>query len=139
ALELLPLDKIDKRFFFESDMLFRLYVAGAVVVDVPMQARYGDEQSHLNVRKVFLPFALKNVRNTFKRLFYRYFLRDMNIGSMELVAGVVLLLFGLIFGVREWIAGAAAGVTASPGTVMLAGLPVLVGVQFFLGFLAFDV
>src|SRR5205814_5879934 len=69
ALELLPLDKIDKRFFFESDMLFRLYVAGAVVVDVPMPARYGDEQSQLKVSKVFLPFAFKNVRNTFKRLF----------------------------------------------------------------------
>lgn len=36
ALEMLPLDKIDNRFFFESDMLFRLYIAGAVVLDVPI-------------------------------------------------------------------------------------------------------
>src|ERR1051325_3437785 len=82
ALELLPLDKIDKRFFFESDMLFRLYIAGAVVVDVPMRAVYSNEQSQLRIAKVVLPFALKNIRNTVKRILYRYFLRDMNIGSL---------------------------------------------------------
>jgi len=139
ALELLPLDKIDNRFFFESDMLFRLYIAGAVVVDVPMRAVYADEQSQLRVRKVVFPFALKNLSNTVKRIFYRYFLRDLNIGSLELVAGMVLLLFGLIFGASSWISNAAAGMVASAGTVMLAGLPILVGIQFILGFFAFDV
>jgi glycosyltransferase involved in cell wall biosynthesis len=139
ALELLPLDKIDNRFFFESDMLFRLYIAGAVVVDVPMRAVYGDEQSQLRVRNVVLPFALKNLSNTVKRIFYRYFLRDLNIGSLELVAGVILLMFGMIFGASAWISSAAAGVVASAGTVMLAGLPILVGIQFILGFFAFDV
>jgi glycosyltransferase involved in cell wall biosynthesis len=130
ALELLPLKKIDHRFFFESDMLFRLYLAGAVVVDVPMRAVYGEERSQLNVRKVILRFALKNIVNTGKRI---------NIGSLELVAGIVLLLFGMTFGAKAWIAGAETGVTASAGTVMLAGLPVLVGVQLILGFFAFDV
>jgi dolichol-phosphate mannosyltransferase len=139
TLELLPLEKIDNRFFFESDMLFRLYIAGAVVVDVPMPAVYGSEHSELNVRKVLLPFAFKNISNTVKRVVYRYFLRDMNIGSLELVAGTALLFFGVIFGANAWIAGAAAGVLASPGTVMLAGLPILVGIQFILGFFAFDV
>jgi glycosyltransferase involved in cell wall biosynthesis len=139
VLELLPLDKIDNRFFFESDMLFRLYIAGAVVVDVPMRAVYGDEQSQLRVRKVVLSFAFKNLTNTAKRIFYRYFLRDLNIGSLELVAGVVLLLFGVVFGASAWISSAAVGVVASAGTVMLAGLPILVGIQFILGFFAFDV
>jgi glycosyltransferase involved in cell wall biosynthesis len=139
VLQLLPLDKIDNRFFFESDMLFRLYLAGAVVLDVPMRAVYGDEQSQLLVRKVIGRFALKNISNTAKRIVYRYFLRDMNIGSLELLAGIVLLLFGVTFGAKAWIAGAEAGVTASAGTVMLAGLPVLVGIQCILGFFAFDV
>src|SRR4051812_27246115 len=139
ALELLPLEKIDNRFFFESDMLFRLYIAGAVVVDVPMRAVYGEEQSQLKVRKVVLSFAVKNLSNTMKRIFYRYFLRDLNIGSLELLAGIVLLLFGVTFGVSAWIENAAAGAFASAGTVMLAGLPILVGIQFILGFFAFDV
>lgn len=139
ALELLPLEKIDNGFFFESDMLFRLYLAAAVVVDVPMRAVYGNEQSALSVRKAVLPFAFKNIANAAKRIVYRYFVRDMNIGSLELVAGTLLLLFGIVFGARAWIAGTEAGVFASPGTVMLAALPVLVGIQFILGFFAFDV
>ena len=37
----LPLDRIAPRYFFESDMLFRLYTVRAVVCDVPMPALYG--------------------------------------------------------------------------------------------------
>ena len=138
ALEMLPLDKIDRRFFFESDMLFRLNIAGAVVIDVPIPASYGDERSNLRVDRVLVPFLLKNLRNFLKRLFYRYYLRDLNIGSLELLGGTVLLWFGSLFGVTQWISAAAQGVTASAGTVMLAGLPILVGMQMILGFFAFD-
>jgi glycosyltransferase involved in cell wall biosynthesis len=139
TLELLPLDKIDRRFFFESDLLFRLYIAGAVVVDVPIRAAYGDETSNLGIGKIVAPFLFKNLRNFSKRIFYRYFLRDMNLGSLELATGTLLLLFGGVFGVSEWVRAGVAGVTASAGTVMLAGLPILVGVQMILGFLAFDI
>ena len=138
ALELLPLGKIDQRFFFESDMLFRLNLAGAVVVDIPMRAVYADETSNLKIRKIFLAFLGKNMRNFGKRIFYRYFLRDLNLGSLELVAGVLLLGFGTIFGVTQWIASVAAGQAASAGTVMLSGLPVLAGIQFLIGFFSFD-
>jgi len=86
-----------------------------------------------------LPFLFKHLRNFLKRLFYRYYLRDVNIGSLELLIGLPLLLFGSVFGVRQWITAAYAGATASAGTVMLAGLPILVGVQLVLGFFAFDV
>jgi dolichol-phosphate mannosyltransferase len=139
ALELLPLDKIDQRFFFESDLLFRLNIVGAVVVDVPLRAAYGDETSNLWIGRILLPFLWKNTRDFLKRILYRYFLRDMNLGSLELIAGTLLLLFGGVFGVGEWAQAAAQGVTASAGTVMLAGLPILVGVQMVLGFFAFDI
>lgn len=138
ALEALPLERIDKRYFFESDILFRLYLAGAVVIDVPMAARYGGEESNLKVRRVVLPFLFKNLRNFAKRIFYRYFLRDLNFGSLELVVGTVLLLFGAIFGLVKWIDSASSGIPATAGQAMLAGLPVLVGVQMILGFFSFD-
>lgn len=41
VLARLPEEKIADRFFFESDMLFRLYLLYARVVDVPLPARYG--------------------------------------------------------------------------------------------------
>ncbi len=45
-LRTLPLEKIDNRFFFESDMLFRLYLSRAKVVDIPLDAIYADEISN---------------------------------------------------------------------------------------------
>ena len=138
ALELLPLGKIDRRFFFESDMLFRLNLAGAVVVDIPMRAIYADETSNLKVSRIFFAFLGKNLRNFAKRIFYRYFLRDLNLGSLELVVGTLLLGFGTIFGATQWIAAVATEQAASAGTVMLSGLPVLAGIQFLIGFFSFD-
>lgn len=138
ALEALPLHRIDRRYFFESDILFRLYLIGAVVIDVPMPARYGAEESNLEVRRVVFPFLFKNLRNFAKRVFYRYFLRDLNFGSVELVVGTALLLFGAIFGLVKWIDSANSGIPATPGQVMLTGLPILVGVQMILGFFSFD-
>jgi dolichol-phosphate mannosyltransferase len=138
ALEMLPIDKVDRRFFFESDMLFRLYTVGAVVIDVPIRAVYSNEESNLRITRVFAPFLWKNIRNFGKRVLYRYYLRDMNLGSLELLIGTPLLLFGVIFGITEWSAAVAANTTASAGTVMLAGLPILAGLQLVLGFFAFD-
>jgi len=139
ALDMLPLDKIDNRFFFESDMLFRLYTAGAVVLDVPMPATYSGEESNLRIRRILVPFLFKNMRNFAKRLLYRYYLRDVNLGSLELLVGSLLMIFGTVFGVLEWVSGIKAGVTATAGTVMLAGLPILTGLQLILGFFAFDI
>jgi hypothetical protein len=49
------------------------------------------------------------------------------------------LLFGVVFGARMWYVSIATGVTASSGTVMLAALPTLVGIQLLLAFLSYDV
>jgi dolichol-phosphate mannosyltransferase len=138
ALEMLPLDKVDRKYFFESDMLFRLYTVGAVVFDVPIRASYGEENSNLRIRAILIPFFVKNMRNFLKRVFYRYYLRDMNLGSLELLVGSVLFAFGTIFGLTQWISLATEGQIATAGTVMLAGLPILVGMQMILGFFAFD-
>jgi glycosyltransferase involved in cell wall biosynthesis len=138
ALGMLPLAKIDRRFFFESDMLFRLYMANAVVFDVPIRASYGDEESNLRIGAILIPFFTKNVRNFLKRVFYRYYLRDMNLGSLELLVGSTLFTFGTVFGLAQWVSLAGEGVPATAGTVMLASLPFLVGVQMILGFFAFD-
>ena len=70
----LPLDKIARRYFFESDMLFRLGTLQAVVLDMPMTAVYGDEKSGLRIGRVFAQFLFGNLVNFGKRVFYGYFL-----------------------------------------------------------------
>jgi dolichol-phosphate mannosyltransferase len=135
----LPMDKISKRYFFETDMLFRLNIVRAAVIDIPMDANYGHEVSNLNIRSVFGEFLVKNFRNFAKRIFYNYFLRDMSIASIELVGGLSLLLFGVVFGSFHWAFLSSNDVPAPAATVMLAALPIVLGLQLLLAFLGYDI
>lgn len=139
ALRLLPLEKISNSFFFEQDMLFRLHTIRAVVVDYPMMARYEKEKSNLKIWKVLFSFPLKYISRLFKRIFYSYFLRDFNAGSLELVLAILFMGFGGIFGIIKWLQSNASEHPATAGTVILAALPVILGFQLFLSFLHFDI
>lgn len=136
---LLPFSKISNRYFFESDMLFRLNIIRAVVLDIPMNARYEDEVSNLRISRIAGEFLYKHLRNAGKRVFYNYFLRDMSAASIELVVGCALLAFGSIFGLVHWIGSAVQAEATPAGTVMLAAIPVIVGLQLILSFLNYDV
>jgi len=135
----LPFEKISRRYFFETDMLFRLNTLRAVVVDVPMDARYGDETSSLKISKIVGEFFFKHVRNFSKRIFYNYYLRDMSLASLELPLGVLLFSSGCVLGVYHWINSMQEGVITPAGTVMLSALPVITGLQFILAFLGYDI
>lgn len=135
----LPLQKISRRYFFETDMLFHLSTVRAVAVDVPMHAKYGDEESNLKITKIFGEFLRKHLSNLCKRVFYNYYLRDMSLGSIELPLGLFMLAFGVVFGAFHWALSWETGVTASVGTVMLSALPIILGLQLVLAFLAHDI
>ncbi|HEU0010123.1 MAG TPA: glycosyltransferase family 2 protein [Verrucomicrobiae bacterium] len=139
VLRELPLHKIHERYFFESDFIFRLNTVGAVIEDVPMTATYGEETSHLRVSRVLLPFLLLHCRNALKRIIYNHYLRDFSAASVELLAGSAALLFGLIFGAVRWWGSIQSDIPVTAGTVMLAGLPTLLGVQLLLSFLSYDI
>ena len=134
----LPLEKIDDGFFFESDMLYHLYMLRAVVMDVPMSAKYGNEESSLNIRKIILSFTSKHCCNMIKRIFYSYFIRDFNISSIELILGKLLFLFGVVFGAITWYGSYTSGIPATAGTVILAALPIVLGSQLLIAFLNYD-
>ncbi len=135
----LPFDKISRRYFFETDILFRLNTLRAVVVDVPMEAKYGDENSNLKISKIIGEFFAKHIRNLSKRIFYNYYLRDMSLASIELPLGIALVCFGAIYGGYHWMLSADAGVLTPAGTVMLAMTPILTGLQLILAFLSYDI
>lgn len=135
----LPLDQVSRSYFFESDVLFRLNIVRAVVREIPMEAHYGGEVSSLRVSRVVFEFAAKHARNAVKRVFYNYFLRNFSIASLELLLGVTLTLFGAYFGLFHWYGSMATGTPATSGTVMLAALPVVLGVQFLTAFFSYDI
>jgi hypothetical protein len=134
----LPAGKIAPRYFFESDMLFRLGTLNAFVLDLPMQAVYADERSNMSLLRILPEFIAGHLRNFGKRLFYNYFLRGFSVASLQLLLGLALLPFGMAVGLAGWWDSWATGVPATTGTVILAALPVLLGVQFLLSFLSFD-
>ena len=139
TLRQIPLAKISKRYFFESDMLCRLSTVRAVVLDVPMDAVYANERSNLTINKILISFLFGHVRNFCKRLAYNYYLRDFNVASLEWILGPALLLFGFVFGLNEWADSLVTGKTASAGTVMLSALPIITGLQMLLSAINFDV
>ncbi len=138
ALKRLEFSNISERYFFESDMLINLGNIRAVVCDVPMEALYADEQSNLKISHVIGQFLRKNIKECSKRILYTYFMRDFSLASAQLLVGILLLLFGGIFGAIAWLHSGETGHVATTGTVMLAVLPIILGFQLLLSFLGFD-
>lgn len=131
--------KVAKRYFFESDMLFHLYLLRAVVMDMPMRARYGDERSNLKIHKVLAPFFVQNMRNAVRRISIQYFLRDVSLASIEFVMGALAFVFGSSFGLTKWLHSISSQEPATAGTVMVAALPVIVGIQLILNAINYDI
>jgi glycosyltransferase involved in cell wall biosynthesis len=138
VLRELPLDKISNRYFFETDMLFRLNTLRAVVRDIPMDSVYEDEESNLKISSALPEFLKKNISRMVRRYGYNYWLRDFNIASIYSVLGTLLVSTGCLFGITHWIQSMQANQFTSSGTVMLAALPIIVGVQFLIAFLQYD-
>jgi dolichol-phosphate mannosyltransferase len=139
VLKLMRLERLHERYFFESDMLFRLSIIRAKITDIPMTAKYADEESGLKISKIVWPFILGHLRNAVKRIGYNYYLRDFNVASVELLGAFLLLTFGTFFGAYNWITESAQGDLASAGTVMISALPIIIGIQLFLAALSYDV
>jgi glycosyltransferase involved in cell wall biosynthesis len=139
ALAQLPLDKIDYGYYFETSMLSYLYLLGACVLDVPIPARYLGEISSMSIRRVLFEFPYKLTRTFWRRIILKYFIYDFSMMSVYLLAGIPLLLFGLIFGITKWIHYVELGVAAPTGTVILPTLSVILAIQILLSAIEIDV
>ncbi len=135
----LPLDKLEPRYFFETDMLFRLNTVRAVVRDIPMDSVYADEQSNLKIGRVLPEFLRKHGARLWRRYVYNYLVRDFNVGTLYSLCSLLLIGFGAVFGLWHWMAGNLAHQPATSGTVMLAALPLIIGIQCLIAFLHYDV
>ena len=134
----LPLERIDHRYFFETSMLANLYLLGALILDVPMPARYRGERSSLSIWRVLFEFPAKLFVTLLRRLLLRYFLFDFSMVSVYLLTGIPLILFGLIFGSVKWIQYLNLGVPAPTGTVILPTLALILGIQILLSAIEID-
>ncbi|MGE3609204.1 MAG: glycosyltransferase family 2 protein [Bacteriovoracaceae bacterium] len=140
ALAEIPLEKISPRYFFEGDMLFRLSLAKARVLDFPMEAKYADEVSNLRISRVLVGFPPRYIKRFLKRIFYQYFLRDFNFGSLSLICGAPLFFSGILFGVIKYYEYAILRNQPAPtGMVVIPSLLITLGTQFLISFFQFDI
>ncbi|NLX99076.1 MAG: glycosyltransferase family 2 protein [Rhodopirellula sp.] len=132
VLRELPLESIPHSFFFETSMLAELYLLRAVVRDVPMPARYGNERSHLSIRRVLVEFPCRLARCFARRILLAKFIYDFSIGSVYLLTGLPMLLAGLVYGLNNWVRYAQAGEGAPTGTVVIPTMLIILGFQLLL-------
>jgi len=138
-LKEIDFSKIHNRYYFETSMLAEFYFQEAKIIDISMPAIYGDEQSNMNVFKMLFIFS-KNLSKTFiKRIIKRYFLYDFNIGSVYLLLGLPLFLFGIIFGIKTWIHHSANNTFTPTGTIMIITLSLILGFQLLLQAVQVDI
>jgi len=139
ALRVLDLNVLHKRYFFENDMLVHLNFFGFRVKDVAIPARYGEEESDINVLQVSATFPLLLVRRFFHRIYQKYVLRDFSPIALFLFLGLILFFWGALFGTYLWIKTAISGIATPTGTIMLALLPLVLGFQLLLEAIVLDV
>lgn len=139
VLERLPLSRLAAGYFFETDMLIHLYRVQAVVVDVPMPARYADEVSGLKAVHALATFPRRLGGAFARRILWRYFIQDFTACSLFLVLGTALVLGGGTFGAVKWMMSVARDELTPAGTVMLAAVPLLAGFQLLLQAAVLDI
>ena len=135
----LPLEEIDRTYFFEHSMLAQLYLLGAVVHEVYMPARYGDESSHLSIPRVLRQFPPRLLRCFVRRLLLKNFIYDFTMESVYLLIGLPMLLGGIVFGGYHWYLSWSTGIPAHTGTVVIPAMLIILGVEFLLAAISIDV
>lgn len=138
-LSAIDFNNLSKRYYFETSLIAELYLRSAVIIDVPMKANYGGEVSGLSSAKSLFEFPPRLFVTFLRRILLKYFLYDFNIGSLYLLTGVPLFLYGLIFGLIKFKEYAEVGIGAPTGTVILPTLLIILGFQLLLAGLAFDI
>ena len=139
SLMLLDLEKLDNGYFFECGQLANLNIVRAVIVEVPMPARYGNETSSLSISKTLAVFPFKFLLALGRRIVWRYYVYNMNAVTIFLSVGGFLFAGSLAFGSYRWYLGAFGGQAQTAGTVALGLFPAIIGVQMLLQAMILDI
>ncbi|MBQ8704059.1 MAG: glycosyltransferase family 2 protein [Bacteroidales bacterium] len=138
-LRRMDLGRVADRYFFESSMLIEMHYAGARIAEVTMPAIYADEHSNLSIGHTLFSFPPRLAAAWLRRLHLSYFVYDFNICSLYLLVGLPSFLFGLVFGLCEWIHYASISSPSPTGTIMVAVLTFILGFQMLLAAAQYDI
>jgi glycosyltransferase involved in cell wall biosynthesis len=138
ALELLPMDRIAKRYEFENDMLIQLNIMRVPARDVPIPAVYGEEVSGMRLSRV-APRILRQLwRGFWQRMWWKYVIQSFSPVALLFFSGLASVLFGVAVGVFVLVNTLGPPV-ASAGTVLLSMGPFLTGMHLLIMSLFLDI
>ena len=130
---------VEKRYDYETSMLTALSIANAKVVDHAVPAHYGDEKSTIKL----IPTAWRNLKAVWKgfwrRIYYKYVLYGFHPVALFLFTGMFFLIISLLLAIFLLYVKLFAHQSPTAGSVMLAVLPFILGIQLTLTALTIDV
>lgn len=139
ALRRINLDKIAIGYEFENDLLIHLNIANVHARDIPVPAVYGEEVSGMRMRKVIPAISGLLFRGFWRRMLLKYVLQSFSPVAVLFFSGLTLLGFGTLFGLGVIAYRIFGGVSPSAGTVLLAVVPWLAGLQMVINSWLLDI
>ena len=139
TVKLFNLNKIDNRYFFETDILFRCSINDIVIKEIPMEAIYGDETSNLYPIVEIPNFLIRHCLIFYKRILYHYFIYDFNPGTISLLISILFGLGSISLGGFYFFRGIFNQIQTPSGIQTLFLAMVFISTQFFTNFIYYDV
>ena len=138
ALEMVPLDRVARRYQFENDLLVWLNIANVRATDVNIPARYGDEVSTIRLSTEVPRIMWQMYTGFWRRVWFKYFLWSFSPIAVMLVVGMLFTLIGLAVGV--WTTAIAlGGDSPSAGTTILSVVPFMSGFYLLIQAMVLDI
>lgn len=138
-IEKIDFSIVEKRYDYETSMLTALSIANAKVIDHAVPAHYGDEKSTIKL----IPTAWRNLKAVWKgfwrRIYYKYVLYGFHPVALFLFTGMFFLIISLLLAIFLLYVKLFAHQSPTAGSVMLAVLPFILGIQLTLTALTIDV
>ena len=140
VLELLPFDMLHNRFFFESSLLIALRIIRAVVLDIPMDARYGLEKSNIRLMRVLIEFPYELTKGFLRRVWLTKILYSLTIEAILGLSGMFFILLSVLFAiVKLYQKFILAKLVLSSEMLLLIALPLMLGFQMLMNAALLDI
>ena len=134
------LDDIDNGYFFETDMLFNLYLLKSKIKDVPVKIKYfKNHRQNLSVFRESFNFFFKNLYRLLKRIKISYLSNNFGLPGLLFSIGSISLMFTLFYGGFNWLYYSFIKETFAPnGVITFSAISLIVGLFSMFMFMIID-
>lgn len=139
VIDRMPWHLIGERYEFENTILIGLSIIDAKVGDIAMPAIYGDETSTIGLLSATTRVLKSLFKGFWQRIYFKYVLYGFHPIALFLFVGLFLMTCGILGSVWILVEKIAYAQSPTSGTIMLAILPIILGIQLLLTALVMDV